>query len=100
MVSLVPNACMSFMIEHLLNCEFQGSGLSLEFALLEVQNFKFMEGLIMLTIDIFLYGFIGYYLDQVVPKEVGVAEPWNFICKRFKSKGSKLEEAKLKLHDE
>ena len=35
-VSLVPNACMSFMIEHLLNCEFQGTGLSMEFAFMKV----------------------------------------------------------------
>ena len=35
-VSLVPNACISFMIEHLLNCEFQGTGLSMEFAFMKV----------------------------------------------------------------
>ena len=32
-----------------------------------------MEGLIMLLVDIILYAFVGYYLDQVIPKEVGVA---------------------------
>ena len=54
----------------------------------------------MLGIDIVLYGFLGYYLDQVIPKEIGVAQPWNFICKKLKSKGSKLAEAKLNLNDE
>jgi len=32
LISLIPNATLTFMIEHLLNCEFHGSGLSLEFA--------------------------------------------------------------------
>ena len=30
---------------------------------MKVQNFTFIEGLIMLSIDIVLYAFIGYYLD-------------------------------------
>ena len=52
----------------------------------------------MLCLDIALYGLIGYYLDQVIPKEVGVARPWNFLCKL--SKLSRLNEAKLSLDDE
>lgn len=35
-VSLIPNAALTFMLEHLLQCEFQGSGLSLEFASMQV----------------------------------------------------------------
>ena len=29
-----------------------------------------------------------------------MAKPWNFLCKRLKSKGSRLEEAKLSLGEE
>ena len=54
----------------------------------------------MLLVDIILHAFVGYYLDQVIPKEVGVAQPWNFLCKKLKTKGSKLAEAKLNLQDE
>lgn len=25
---------------------------------------------------------MGIYLDQIMPREFGKAEPWNFICKR------------------
>ena len=35
-VSLIPNAALTFMLEHLLQCEFQGSGLSVEFAAMKV----------------------------------------------------------------
>lgn len=36
LVCLIPNATLTFMIEHLLQCEFQGSGLTMEFASLQV----------------------------------------------------------------
>ena len=51
------------MLEHLLQCEFQGSGLSLEFASMKVQGISFNEGLAMLAIDILVLAFIGYYFD-------------------------------------
>lgn len=68
------------MIEHLLQCEFQGTGLSLEFAAMEVQGYTFNTGLTMLLADVVLLAFLGFYLDQVLPKEYGVAKPWNFLC--------------------
>ena len=35
---------------------------------MQVQGFSFNDGLLMLTIDMVLLGFLGYYLDQVLPK--------------------------------
>ena len=35
-----------------------------------------------------------------MPKEIGVAQPWNFLCKRLKSKGSRLADSRLDLGDE
>ena len=63
LVSLVPNAALSFMLEHLLQCEFLGSGLSIEFAALPVQNFSYNDGILMLLIDVVLLSFLGYYFD-------------------------------------
>ena len=75
---LIPNANLTFMLEHLCNCEFMGAGLTPEFAILPVHSVTFYEGLFMLAFDVVLLGFIGFYLDQVLPKEFGVAKPWNF----------------------
>ena len=36
----------------------------------------------MLTLDIALYTVLGWYLDEVLPKEFGIRQPWNFPCKR------------------
>ena len=83
--SLVPNASLCFMVEHLMQCEYLGSGLSFDQASMPVKNYTFNQGLVMLAIDIALYAFLGYYFDQVIPTKdgVGVKKPWNFICKRL-----------------
>jgi hypothetical protein len=31
-VALIPNCAMAFAVQHLFNCEFEGSGLSVEMA--------------------------------------------------------------------
>jgi len=85
-VSLIPNCALAFVVDHLFHCELDGSGLSWEFAQMEYQNFSFVHGLAMLAFDVVLYGVLGYYLDQVMPREIGLARPWNFLCKRSKSK--------------
>lgn len=56
----------------------------MEFAAMQVQGISFNEGLIMLVIDVVVLAFIGYYFDQVMPKEYGVAKPWNFLCVKVK----------------
>ena len=35
---------------------------------------------LMQFIDFFLYLFLGYYLQNVLPHEFGIKKPWNFIC--------------------
>ena len=53
----------------------------------------------MLVVDIILIGCIGLYLDQVVTKDIGVAKPWNFLCKK-KDIGLMSDGSKLKLGPE
>ena len=40
----------------------------------------------MLAVDVLVLAFLGYYFDQVLPKQYGVARPWNFLCVSEKSK--------------
>jgi hypothetical protein len=49
----------------------------------------------MLALDAILFALIGMYLDQVVPREIGLSKPWNFLCaskKRVSFTKSKLGE--------
>ncbi len=33
----------------------------------------------MFTIDFFIYLFLGFYLENVIPKEYGIQRPWYFL---------------------
>ena len=64
-------------------------------------NYSISTCYIMFTIDFFIYLFLGYYLQNVIPHEFGVAKPWYFIflpsywcgdcCKKKKKKNSECE---------
>ena len=65
-----------------------------------MQGFAFTDGLMMLILDVFLLGFAGYYLDQVIPKQYGVAKPWNFICVGLRKFGKSSVRERVEVGDE
>ena len=42
-------------------------------------NYSMSTCYIMFTVDFFIYLFLGYYLQNVIPHEYGVAKPWYFL---------------------
>lgn len=44
-----------------------------------IGNFAFGTSIVMLFFDTFLYAVLAWYLDQVWPREFGVAQPWYFL---------------------
>jgi ABC-type multidrug transport system fused ATPase/permease subunit len=42
-------------------------------------NYSLSTCYIMFTIDFFIYLFLGWYLQNVIPHEFGVAKPWYFL---------------------
>ena len=61
--ALIPNANLIFMLEILLQCELQGSGIDLQFATMSVKGMSFVDGLYMFVIDTVYLAILGYYLD-------------------------------------
>ena len=67
-------------------------------------NYSLKTCYIMFTIDFFIYLFLGYYLQNVIPHEYGVAKPWYFIflpsywcgdcCKKKKKNAYEKKEEK------
>ena len=55
------------------------SGVSFSNATTFAKNYRFSNALIMLTVDIFLYGIIGLYLDNVIPNQNGVSKPFYYF---------------------
>ena len=67
-------------------------------------NYSMATCYIMFTADFFIYLFLGYYLQNVIPHEYGVAKPWYFIflpsywcgdCCCSKKKTKKVENEKI-----
>ena len=47
-----------------------------------VDHYNYSIGImfLMFGIDFFLYLFLGYYLNNVLPHDFGIRKPWNFLC--------------------
>lgn len=80
---LLPNVAVSNGFTAISSLESQGRGL--QFSTLFVAgnfNNSFSMGfvLFMFIIDCFLYGFIAWYLDSVMPGKYGIAKPFYFLC--------------------
>ena len=55
-------------------------------------NYSIIIMCIMLILDIFIYLFLGYYFQNVLPKDYGVRKPWYFIFKKiFRIKSKKIK---------
>ncbi|KAJ3669241.1 hypothetical protein LUZ60_011191 [Juncus effusus] len=53
---------------------------------------NFLVCLLMMLVDVFLYGLLGLYFDKVLPREYGVRYPWNFLfTKSFWQKREKSD---------
>lgn len=80
---LLPNVAVSNGFTAISSLESQGRGL--QFSTLFIAgnfNNSFSMGfvLFMFIIDCFLYGFIAWYLDSVMPGKYGIAKPFYFLC--------------------
>ena len=82
LLSFIPNIGMTYAIGTFYHLEMQGNGLMLSTLNAPYNHFSFLDGVIMMIVDIFLYTLLGLYLDQVVASDFGVSQKWNFCCKR------------------
>ncbi|VVC36007.1 ABC transporter-like,P-loop containing nucleoside triphosphate hydrolase,AAA+ ATPase domain,ABC [Cinara cedri] len=86
---LFPNYAVTNAFNVISSLESQGIGL--QFSTLFTtgnSNNHFSVGfiLIMFIIDCFLYGFIAWYIDLVMPGKYGIAKPLYFFCNWFQNK--------------
>ena len=68
------------------------------------KNFSINSMYLMLFVDIFIFLFLGYYLQNVIPHDFGMARPWYFLCTRSywcgTSKKSKAKKELMNLEKE
>ncbi|CAD6242712.1 GSCOCT00009542001.2-RA-CDS [Cotesia congregata] len=86
-VSLLSPACAALAMDKALVFDLKGEGVNFD-NLWAGPGIPFGGSLIMITLDIVLYGLLAYYLDSVIPSEYGTKRPaWfcftpGFWCKK------------------
>lgn len=83
-ISLLPPTCLQLGIVTL--AKFEQSFLKLDGKKFDIafQNYSMGNFITMLVVDIFVYLFLGFYLQNVITQQFGVKKPWYFLCtKKF-----------------
>ncbi|XP_015126948.1 ATP-binding cassette sub-family A member 5 [Diachasma alloeum] len=73
-VSILSPTGVALAMDKALVLDLQGEGVNFD-NLWSGPGIPFGGSLVMMTLDIFLYGLLAYYLDSVVPSEYGVKRP-------------------------
>ena len=74
---LLSPTAFSFGADIIANLEYTGVGI--QFSNMWDGNFSFGICLFMMFIDFYIYGFLAWYLDQVLPQEYGTPKPLLFF---------------------
>ena len=62
-------------------------------------NFSVENMFTMFILDFFIYLFLGYYLNNVLPHEYGIPKKWNFLCTKSFWCGNKRQKINIKNKD-
>lgn len=97
--SILPNICMSRISKMLFFFNYNTrDGLTAATGSASYEGYSFSGGLWMMAFNVVFWMLLGFYLDQVVPSQYGIAKPWNFLCvgKRAKKAGNTQVEIKAR----
>ncbi|XP_075281062.1 retinal-specific phospholipid-transporting ATPase ABCA4 [Opisthocomus hoazin] len=81
LASLLSQVAFGFGTEYLSRYEEQGLGLqwgNIRTSPLEGDEYSFLFSIKMMLFDAFLYGILSWYLDNVLPGDYGLPQPWYF----------------------
>lgn len=82
-LGLLSPCAFALAIDKVILFDFSASGLTYD-SIWDGEGLPFAGSLIMITVDIFLYLFLAYYLDNVIPSEYGTKrKPWFIFQKSF-----------------
>ena len=81
LASICPNICVSRVTKMLFFFNYNTrEGLNVNTGSADYEGYSFNGGVMMLVFNVVFWVILGFYLDQVIPSEYGVAKPWNFLC--------------------
>jgi ATP-binding cassette subfamily A (ABC1) protein 3 len=81
-ISLLPPTALQLGMQVL--AKFEGSLINFDskYKNFDFNNYSVNNMFLMLFIDIFVYLFVGFYLQNVVTHQFGARKPWYFLCTR------------------
>lgn len=100
---LLPNFALSKAYETIVLLESRRKGLQISTLFTrgnEDNDFSVGFVLFMFLIECFLYGFIAWYMNSVMPGKYGVAKSINFLFKRFKTNTINYKSATIEMPHE
>ncbi|XP_065570568.1 ABC-type organic anion transporter ABCA8-like [Artemia franciscana] len=100
-LSLISPTAFALSMDKALLLDIQGVGLSWS-TIWNGPDMPFAGGLIMVSVDIVLYAFLAFYLDNVLPSEFGAKQkPWFILTPSFwAGKAKKIKSFELNSEDE
>lgn len=75
---LIPAVALSFGTNIFATLEAQGAGVTFGTMSEPIENFRFQTALVFMVLDFVLYSVLGWYFEQVIQKEFGIAKVWYF----------------------
>jgi ATP-binding cassette subfamily A (ABC1) protein 3 len=79
-ISLLPPTAIQLGIQVLAKFEANGVKFNASYKDFQFSNYSINDMFLMLVIDILLYLFVGFYLQNVVTHQFGTKKPWYFLC--------------------
>lgn len=80
LMCFLPNAAFCAGLDMLSKFEAAKVGATWSNTFLPINNSNLASVLLMMAVDVVAWTLLGWYLDQVVPKEFGIRQPLHFPC--------------------
>jgi len=96
LLSVMPPTCLGFGLYTLTKFDSNQVNFGVDQLNINYNNFSVANMYIMFIVDILLFLFLGYYLENVLTQQFGIKKPYYFICtKNFWCRKSKTKIANI-----
>lgn len=96
-LSFDSTIAFSIGIQRIANLEAETTGVQIGSLFMSIQGYSVMDAIIFMLVDTIIYYFLGRYFDQVIPKEFGLTQPWNFLFTKAYWKGEMVQDRHQKI---
>ena len=96
-LSFDSTIAFSIGIQRIASLEAETTGVQFGSLFMSIQGYSVMDSVLFMLVDSVIYYFLGRYFDQVIPKEFGLTQPWNFLFTKEYWKGEMVQDHHQKI---